>query len=132
MINSGKGMGDSQIGAVGVRRELDVLLLLGFSPLLVEAQQIGDGVAEDDGPERQDQPELDDAERVVRRQKAGDEKSPWKPSDQWSKDDHRRLAQETEPRRRAPKERHRHHRSPHEDAARTTDEAVHLILKSWY
>ena len=131
MINSGKGMGNSQIGAVGVRRELHVLLLLGFS-LLVATEQIGDGVAEDHGPERHDQPELDDAERVVRRQKAGDEKSPRKPSDQWSKDDHRRLAQETEPRRRAPKERHRHHRSPHEDAACAFDEAVHLILKSWY
>ena len=53
MINSGKGMGDSQIGAVGVRRELHVLLLLGFSPLLVEAEQICDGVAEDEGPDRQ-------------------------------------------------------------------------------
>ena len=131
MINSGKGMGDSQIGAVGMRRELDVLLLLGFS-LFVEAEQIGDGVAEDHCPERQDQPELDDAERVVGRHKAADEKLPGNPTDQWSKDDHRRLAQETEPRRRAPKERHRHHRSPHEDAARTSDEAVHLILESWY
>ena len=67
MINSGKGMGDSQIGAVGVRRELNVLLLLGFSPLLVEAQQIGDRVAEDDGPDRQrEAEELDHGEGEVR------------------------------------------------------------------
>ena len=47
-----------------MRRELDVLLLDLF-PLLVEAQQIGDGVAEDDGPERQDQRKLNEAERRV-------------------------------------------------------------------
>ena len=91
MIHSGKGMGDSQIGAVGVRRELHVLLLQGFSPLFVEAEQIGDGVAEDDGPDHHDDTELNDAEGEVRGQKAADEEVPRKPTGQWSKEDQRRL-----------------------------------------
>ena len=94
MINSGKGMGNSQIGAVGVRRELDVLLLLGFPALLVDTQQICDGVAEDDGADRECDTELNHAEGEVRRQKAADEQGPIGPTDQWSKDDHRRLAPE--------------------------------------
>ena len=93
MINSGKGMGDSQIGAVGMRRELDVLLLLGFS-LFVEAEQIGDGVAEDDGADRHCDTELNHAECEVRRQESGNEQGPIGPTDQWSKDNHRRLAPE--------------------------------------
>merc|ERR1712072_43463 len=90
MIKSGMGMGDSQIGAVGVRRELHVLLLDLF-PLLVDAQQIGERVAEDDGPDRHCDTELNEAERVVRRQKAADEEVPRKPTGQWSKEDQRRL-----------------------------------------
>ena len=56
-----------------MRRELHVLLLLDLS-LLVETEQIGDGVAEDDCPERQDQRKLNEAERRVGCHKTDDEK----------------------------------------------------------
>ena len=102
MINSGKGMGDSQIGAVGVRRELHVLLLLDLS-LLVEAQQIGDRVAEDDCPERQDQRKLNEAERRVGCHKTDNQKVSRNPTDQRREEYHRPLAPNTVFLRGAPK-----------------------------
>ena len=56
-----------------MRRELHVLLLLDLS-LLVETEQIGDRVAEDEGPDRQrEAEELYHAEGEVVRQRPGDE-----------------------------------------------------------
>ena len=130
MIHSGKGMGNSEVRAVGVRRELHVLLLRRFSPLLVEAEQVCDGIAEDEGPNRQGETEeLHHAEGEVRRQKAADEQGPISPPDQWSKDNHRRLAPEAIFLGRAPQEDHRRHWRSYKDAAQASNDGVELILE---